>query len=199
MGDFGLAFLQGAASSSSDTQPASLPARVASTPPINAVCDPSLFEPATGYSGTAETFGDKRTLASGPSSTSKRAKGGATGALLDMRTDALAAIKKACQARGTARTNMAARWEALCTVGHEHTAGAPREMAGWVSTCKDILAYLKADATNIRGCMDAVHCRATRTGSDTLHCQPRPGQHMHRCRSPGCGGAGQAASQGGNI
>ncbi|WP_353239605.1 hypothetical protein [Limnohabitans sp.] len=146
MGDFGLAFLQGAASSSSDTQPASLPARVASTPPINAVCDPSLLEPATGYSGTPETFGDKRTLATGPSSTSKRAKGGATGALLDMRTDALAAIKKACQAHGTARTNMAARWEALCTAGHGNMAGAPPDMAAWLNTFKDTLAYLKADA-----------------------------------------------------
>ena len=93
MGAFGLTFLQGAASSSSDTQPASLPARMASTPPVNAVRDPTVLELATGYSGSTMAFTHKRAFSTAASDTSKRAKGGVTGALLDMRTYALVAMK----------------------------------------------------------------------------------------------------------
>ena len=51
MGEFGAVFIQGAATSSSDTLPPSLPPRQLSAPLANVVCDPLLLEPQPGISG----------------------------------------------------------------------------------------------------------------------------------------------------
>ena len=71
-----------------------------------------------------------------------------------MRSEALAAIKRACQAHGTARTNMVTRWEALRTAGHVHLSSAPPEMAAWLATFKDTLALLKGGSPEGRGHLD---------------------------------------------
>jgi len=145
MGDFGLPFVQGAAFSSSDTQLASLPPCVVWAPPMNAVCDPTVFALTVGYSGSV-ACPKKRDLTSSSSDTSKHARGGVTCALLDMRTDALAAIKAALQVHGAARSNMVARWQAFCKAGHAYLRSAPEDMAAWITTFQATLAYLKGDA-----------------------------------------------------
>ena len=65
------------------------------------------------------------------------------GTVLELRNEALVAIKRACQMHGTARTNVANRWEALRLAGHVQLASAPPEMASWLATFNDTLAELK--------------------------------------------------------
>ena len=60
-----------------------------------------------------------------------------------MRTEALDAIKRACQAHGTARTNMVTRWEALRTAGHLTFASTPPEIAALLATHTETLAMLR--------------------------------------------------------
>jgi hypothetical protein len=95
MGEFGAVFIQGAASSSSDTLPPSLPPRQLSAPLANVVCDPLLLEPQPGFYGCVAGAQKRRGQAQSDSDMSKRHKGGVTGKLLDMRTQALAAIRRA--------------------------------------------------------------------------------------------------------
>ena len=66
-----------------------------------------------------------------------------TGKLLELRTEALAAIKRACTTYGTARANVANRWETLRAAGHVQLSSAPPEMASWLSTFNDVLVELK--------------------------------------------------------
>ena len=139
-------FIQGAASSSSDTLPPSLPPRLASALLANVVCDPLLLEPQPGSSGCVAGAQKRRGQAQSDSDMSKRHKGGVTGKLLDMRTQALAAIKRACQQHGAAKNNMVARWQALVTAGNVRGSSAPPEMASWVATVKQTLAELAGPA-----------------------------------------------------
>ena len=143
MGEFGAVFVQGAASSSSDTLPPSLPPRLVSAPPPNVICDPQVLEPQPGFSGLVVAGVKRRGLACSDSDTLKRAKGGVTGKVLELRNEALAAIKRACQMHGAARTNVANRWESLRLAGHVQLASAPLEMASWLATFNDTLAELK--------------------------------------------------------
>ena len=150
MGDFGVAFLHGAASTCSDTLPPSLPARVACAPPSSVVCDASALEPPTGFSGTREGVSNlvtkKRALTRMGSDTTKRAKGGVTGKLLDMRMDALALIKRTLQRHTTARSNMAARWESLRKAGHVNADTTPPQIPALIKLFTDTIAFLKTDA-----------------------------------------------------
>jgi len=76
----------------------------------------------------------------------KRAKGGVTGRLLDIRNQALVAIKKACHTHGIARSNPAKRWEALRTAGHVDMASVPPDMESSIRTFTELLDSLKLRA-----------------------------------------------------
>ena len=146
MGEFGNVFVQGAASSSPDTLPPSLPPRILSAPPANVMCDPKVLEPQAGYSGLLAPGVKRRGMPCSDSDPSKRAKGGVTGKLLDMRTQALAAIKRACREHGTQNKTVAARWEALRMDGHVQVGSTPPDMAAWLATFKETLAHVKCPA-----------------------------------------------------
>ena len=143
MGEFGAVFVPGAASSSFDALLPSFPPRLVSAPPPNVICDPQVFEPQPGFSGLQAAGVKRRGVACCDSDTLKRAKGGVTGKVLELRNEALVAIKRACQMHGAARTNVANRWEALRLAGHVQLASAPLEMASWLASFNDTLAELK--------------------------------------------------------
>ena len=113
MGDFGVVFQHGRAITISDTLPSSLPPCTACPPPSSALCDPTALEPPAGFSTTHDVATnrdvDNRALTRMDSVTGKRAKGGVTGKLLGMRTDALALTKEALRRHATRKTKMAAR------------------------------------------------------------------------------------------
>ena len=129
MGEFGAVFVQGSASSSSDTMVQYLPPRTMSAPPASVICEPSALEPQPGFSGSHDVGVRKRGLARVSSDPLKRLRSGVTGYLLVMRNDALARIKVACESYGTIKTNVAKRWEALCKAAHLAENTAPPEMA----------------------------------------------------------------------
>ena len=146
MGEFGSVFMHGAASSSSDTLQTSLPARSVSAPPVNVLCDPTALAPQPGFTGKPTDSANKRETPRSGSPANKRAKGGVTGRLLDMRNQALAAIKKACHTHGIARSNPAKRWEALRTAGHVDMASVPPDMESSIRTFTELLDSLKLRA-----------------------------------------------------
>ena len=88
----------------------------------------------------------RRGLARSDSDPAKRPKGGVAGRLLKLRTEALVAINRACQAHGAARTNVATRWEALRAAGHVHLASAPPDIVSWLGMDNDTLAELRGPA-----------------------------------------------------
>ena len=143
MGEFGNVFVQGAASSSSDTLPPSLPPRLLSAPPSNVICDPKVLQPQAGYSGSLPGALKRGGLARCDSDPRKRATGGVTAKLLELRNEALDAIKRSCQVHSPARTNMVVRWETLRTAGHVAEAITPPDMASWLNTYTNTLATLK--------------------------------------------------------
>ena len=143
MGEFGNVFVQGAASSSSDTLPPSLPPRLLSAPPSNVICDPKVLQPQAGYSGSLPGAFKRGGLARCDSDPRKRAKGGVTGKLLELRNEALDAMERSCKVHSPARTNLVARWETLRTAGHVTEAITPPDMASWLNTYTNTLATLK--------------------------------------------------------
>jgi len=145
MAEFGTVFVQGAASSSSDTFIQALPARNVTAPPASSVCDVATLEPSSAYMQDAEFTFRKRSLAREQSDPAKRARGGATGDLLVMRNNALADIKTAWQAYGIGRGNMAQRWENIQKSGHLTDNLVPAQMSQWLVTYKDFLRQLKTD------------------------------------------------------
>ena len=146
MGEFGSVFMHGAASSSSDTLQTSLPARSVSAPPVNVLCDPTALAPQPGFTGKPTDCANKRDTPRPGSPANKRAKGGVTGRLLDIRNQALAAIKKACHTHGIARSNPAKRWEALRAAGHVDMASVPPDMESSIRTFTELLDSLKLRA-----------------------------------------------------
>ena len=63
MGELGAVFMQGSASSSSDTMVQYLPPRNISAPPASVICEPSALEPPPGFSGSHEATVRKIALA----------------------------------------------------------------------------------------------------------------------------------------
>ena len=137
---FCVLFLQGVASSSSDTMVQYLPPRTMSAPPARVICEPNALEPQLGFSGSHDLGVRRRGCARASSDQLKRLRGGVTGDLLVMRNDALARINIACESYGTIKTNVAQRWEALCRAEHVAENTAPPEMARWARMFKYTLA-----------------------------------------------------------
>ena len=66
MGELGAVFMQGSASSSSDTMVQYLPPRNISAPPASVICEPNALEPPPGFSGSHEATVRKRSPARVP-------------------------------------------------------------------------------------------------------------------------------------